>query len=70
MIRPPARSFAAIARMIVPPGGYQLRMIWCITGTATFASRSQPGCLLTSIAGQSETSANSSTIERVCSWTS
>ena len=34
------------------------------------ASRSHPGCLLTSTAGQSLTSANSSTIERVCSCTS
>ena len=45
MMRPPASSFAAIARMIVPPGGYKLRMISCMTGTATSASRSQPGCL-------------------------
>ena len=33
-----------MARMIVPPGGYHLPMISCITGTATAASRSQPGC--------------------------
>ena len=56
-----------MARMIVPPGGYQLRMIWCITGTAVSADRSHPGCLLTSTAGQFEISANRSTIERVCS---
>ena len=60
-------SFAAMARMMVPPGGYQLRMISCMSGTARSAKRSQPGCLLISSAGQFDTSANSSTMERVCS---